>query len=202
MGEGKSLLPGRGRRRGGVTRTRPPSDRVSQPRPRRRRRQRLASSERVPSRCRATSPASEVTSRARTSTTELPSTWFSRSRRGAAWRTSSTGRDFADRDGAELAFYERRRRDETLLHMNPMVYGLEILEPVLERLCRESGHHAIEDARGAGSCVPAAAQGLPDLRSRGRCRSHHRGHGRAGHRDRHLQEQQHPGPAGDPGAGA
>jgi DNA-binding SARP family transcriptional activator/pimeloyl-ACP methyl ester carboxylesterase len=53
------------------------------------------------------------------------------------------------RDGACLAFYEHGTGAETLLFMNPIVYGLEIFQPVLEHLCQEFRIITM-DARGTG----------------------------------------------------
>jgi pimeloyl-ACP methyl ester carboxylesterase len=53
------------------------------------------------------------------------------------------------RDGARLAFYEHGSGAETLLFMNPIVYGLEIFQPVLEHLCQEFRIITM-DARGTG----------------------------------------------------
>lgn len=53
------------------------------------------------------------------------------------------------RDGSRLAFYEHGTGAETLLFMNPIVYGLEIFQPVLEQLCQEFRIITM-DARGTG----------------------------------------------------
>lgn len=57
------------------------------------------------------------------------------------------------RDGARLAFYEHGAGEETLLFMNPIVYGLEIFQPVLEQLCQEFRIITM-DARGTGRSDP------------------------------------------------
>jgi DNA-binding SARP family transcriptional activator/pimeloyl-ACP methyl ester carboxylesterase len=57
------------------------------------------------------------------------------------------------RDGARLAFYEHGTGAETLLFMNPIVYGLEIFQPVLEYLCQEFRIITM-DARGTGRSDP------------------------------------------------
>jgi DNA-binding SARP family transcriptional activator/pimeloyl-ACP methyl ester carboxylesterase len=57
------------------------------------------------------------------------------------------------RDGAKLAFYEHGSGAETLLFMNPIVYGLEIFQPVLEHLCQEFRVITM-DARGTGRSDP------------------------------------------------
>jgi len=57
------------------------------------------------------------------------------------------------RDGARLAFYEHGNGAETLLFMNPIVYGLEIFQPVLEHLCQEFRIITM-DARGTGRSDP------------------------------------------------
>jgi DNA-binding SARP family transcriptional activator/pimeloyl-ACP methyl ester carboxylesterase len=61
------------------------------------------------------------------------------------------------RDGATLAFYEHGTGPETLLFMNPIVYGLEIFQPVLEHLCQEFRIITM-DARGTG-CSDAVRPG-------------------------------------------
>jgi pimeloyl-ACP methyl ester carboxylesterase len=63
---------------------------------------------------------------------------------------------FTSRDGARLAFYEHGSGEETLLFMNPIVYGLEIFQPVLENLCQEFRIITM-DARGTGSSDPLHA---------------------------------------------
>jgi DNA-binding SARP family transcriptional activator/pimeloyl-ACP methyl ester carboxylesterase len=60
------------------------------------------------------------------------------------------------RDGARLAFYEHGSGAETLLFMNPIVYGLEIFQPVLENLCQEFRIITM-DARGTGGSDPLRA---------------------------------------------
>jgi len=60
------------------------------------------------------------------------------------------------RDGARIAFYEHGSGDETLLLMNPIVYGLEIFQPMLERLCQDFRIVTI-DPRGAGRSDPIHA---------------------------------------------
>jgi DNA-binding SARP family transcriptional activator/pimeloyl-ACP methyl ester carboxylesterase len=58
-----------------------------------------------------------------------------------------------NRAGARLAFYEHGSGAETLLLMNPIVYGLEIFQPVLELLCQEFRIITM-DARGTGRSDP------------------------------------------------
>jgi DNA-binding SARP family transcriptional activator/pimeloyl-ACP methyl ester carboxylesterase len=60
------------------------------------------------------------------------------------------------RDGAVLAFYEHGSGDETLLLTNPIIYGLEILQPVLEQLCQEFRIITM-DLRGTGRSHPIPA---------------------------------------------
>jgi DNA-binding SARP family transcriptional activator/pimeloyl-ACP methyl ester carboxylesterase len=60
---------------------------------------------------------------------------------------------FTCRAGARLAFYEHGSGAETLLFMNPIVYGLEIFQPVLEHLCQEFRVITM-DARGTGRSDP------------------------------------------------
>ncbi|HEU0200842.1 MAG TPA: alpha/beta fold hydrolase, partial [Burkholderiaceae bacterium] len=60
---------------------------------------------------------------------------------------------FAIRDGARLAYYEHGSGAATLLLMNPLVYGLELFQPVLEQLCQEFRVITM-DARGTGRSDP------------------------------------------------
>jgi pimeloyl-ACP methyl ester carboxylesterase/DNA-binding SARP family transcriptional activator len=53
------------------------------------------------------------------------------------------------RAGGTLAFYEHGGGAETLLFTNPVIYGLEILQPVLEHLCQEFRIITM-DLRGTG----------------------------------------------------
>lgn len=62
----------------------------------------------------------------------------------------------ASRDGARIAFYEHGSGEETLLFMNPIVYGLEIFQPVLENLCQEFRIITV-DPRGTGNSDPQHA---------------------------------------------
>jgi DNA-binding SARP family transcriptional activator/pimeloyl-ACP methyl ester carboxylesterase len=57
------------------------------------------------------------------------------------------------RNGATLAFYEHGGGEETLLLTNPLIYGLEILQPVLEQLCQEFRILTM-DLRGTGRSDP------------------------------------------------
>jgi DNA-binding SARP family transcriptional activator/pimeloyl-ACP methyl ester carboxylesterase len=59
----------------------------------------------------------------------------------------------ARRAGASLAFYEHGRGKETLLLTNPLIYGLAILQPLLERLCQEYRVITL-DLRGTGRSDP------------------------------------------------
>jgi DNA-binding SARP family transcriptional activator/pimeloyl-ACP methyl ester carboxylesterase len=60
------------------------------------------------------------------------------------------------RSGATLAFYEHGGGEETLLLTNPLIYGLEILQPVLEELCQEFRIITM-DLRGTGRSDPIPA---------------------------------------------
>lgn len=62
----------------------------------------------------------------------------------------------ARRAGATLAFYEHGGGGETLLFTNPIIYGLEILQPVLEHLCQEFRIITM-DLRGTGRSDPIPA---------------------------------------------
>jgi pimeloyl-ACP methyl ester carboxylesterase len=62
-------------------------------------------------------------------------------------------RRFTGRNGATLAYYEHGSGDETLLFTNPIIYGLEILQPVLEHLCQEFRIITM-DLRGTGRSDP------------------------------------------------
>ena len=59
----------------------------------------------------------------------------------------------AARDGARIAYYLHGSGDETLLFVNPVVYGLEVFQPIVERLCQEFRIVTI-DPRGTGSSDP------------------------------------------------
>jgi pimeloyl-ACP methyl ester carboxylesterase len=59
----------------------------------------------------------------------------------------------AVRDGARIAYYLHGAGDETLLFVNPVVYGLEVFQPIVERLCQEFRIVTI-DPRGTGSSDP------------------------------------------------
>jgi class 3 adenylate cyclase/pimeloyl-ACP methyl ester carboxylesterase len=56
---------------------------------------------------------------------------------------------FAFRDGVRIAFYEHGNGDDTLIFINPIVYGLEVFQPILEQLCQEFRIITI-DPRGTG----------------------------------------------------
>jgi class 3 adenylate cyclase/pimeloyl-ACP methyl ester carboxylesterase len=60
---------------------------------------------------------------------------------------------FTSRDGARLAYYEHGTGDPTVVFVNPLVYGLAIFQPILERLCQEFRVITI-DGRGAGRSDP------------------------------------------------
>jgi pimeloyl-ACP methyl ester carboxylesterase len=60
------------------------------------------------------------------------------------------------RNGATLAYYEHGSGEETLLLTNPLIYGLEILQPVLEQLCQEFRILTM-DLRGTGRSDPIPA---------------------------------------------
>jgi len=58
--------------------------------------------------------------------------------------------------GGRLAFYEHGSGDETLLLTNPLIYGLEILQPLLEQLCQDFQIITM-DLRGTGRSDPIPA---------------------------------------------
>jgi pimeloyl-ACP methyl ester carboxylesterase len=60
------------------------------------------------------------------------------------------------RDGATLAYYEHGSGEQTLLLTNPLIYALEILQPVLEQLCQEFRILTM-DLRGTGRSDPIPA---------------------------------------------
>ncbi len=60
---------------------------------------------------------------------------------------------FARRDDARIAYYLHGAGEETLLFVNPVVYGLEVFQPIVERLCQEFQIVTI-DPRGTGSSDP------------------------------------------------
>jgi class 3 adenylate cyclase/pimeloyl-ACP methyl ester carboxylesterase len=57
------------------------------------------------------------------------------------------------RNGAKIVFYEHGGGEETLLVVNPVLYGLSTFQPVLERLCQEFSIITI-DPRGTGGSDP------------------------------------------------
>jgi class 3 adenylate cyclase/pimeloyl-ACP methyl ester carboxylesterase len=57
------------------------------------------------------------------------------------------------RDVAKIVFYEHGGGEETLLVVNPVLYGLSTFQPVLERLCQEFRIITI-DPRGTGGSDP------------------------------------------------
>jgi class 3 adenylate cyclase/pimeloyl-ACP methyl ester carboxylesterase len=59
----------------------------------------------------------------------------------------------AHRDGSRIAYYLHGVGDETLLFVNPVVYGLEVFQPIVERLCHEFRIVTI-DPRGTGASDP------------------------------------------------
>jgi pimeloyl-ACP methyl ester carboxylesterase len=59
----------------------------------------------------------------------------------------------ATRDGSRIAYYQHGRGDVALLFVNPIVYGLDVFQPILERLCQEF-HIITLDPRGTGSSDP------------------------------------------------
>jgi pimeloyl-ACP methyl ester carboxylesterase len=59
----------------------------------------------------------------------------------------------AMRDGARIAFHQHGQGDETLLFVNPVLWGLEIFQPILEHLCQEFAVITV-DARGTGRSDP------------------------------------------------
>gem|GEM_PF-6018818 len=57
------------------------------------------------------------------------------------------------RDGARIAYYRHGGGDQTLLLVNPLVYGLEMFQPLLDRLCQEFRVVTV-DCRGTGDSDP------------------------------------------------
>jgi class 3 adenylate cyclase/pimeloyl-ACP methyl ester carboxylesterase len=60
---------------------------------------------------------------------------------------------FARRAGSRIAYYLHGAGDETLLFVNPVVYGLEVFQPLVERLCQDFRIVTI-DPRGTGASDP------------------------------------------------
>ncbi|MGH6898188.1 MAG: alpha/beta fold hydrolase [Geminicoccaceae bacterium] len=60
---------------------------------------------------------------------------------------------FALSDGARIAYYLHGAGEEALLFVNPVVYGLEVFQPIVERLCQEFRIVTI-DPRGTGGSDP------------------------------------------------
>ncbi len=61
--------------------------------------------------------------------------------------------DFAYRDGARIAFYRHGNGRQTLLLVNPLVYGLAVFQPILERLSEDFRVITV-DCRGTGDSSP------------------------------------------------
>jgi len=61
------------------------------------------------------------------------------------------------RDGAKIAFYEHGGGAQTILMMNPIVYGLAIFQPVIEQLAQEFRIITL-DPRGTGASDPLPAR--------------------------------------------
>jgi pimeloyl-ACP methyl ester carboxylesterase len=59
----------------------------------------------------------------------------------------------ARRGGPRIAYYLHGAGNETLLFVNPVVYGLEVFQPIVERLCQEFRIVTI-DPRGTGASDP------------------------------------------------
>jgi pimeloyl-ACP methyl ester carboxylesterase len=59
----------------------------------------------------------------------------------------------ARRDGATIRFYTHGSGSETLLLVNPLVYGLALFQPLLERLCQDFRIVTV-DCRGTGGSDP------------------------------------------------
>jgi pimeloyl-ACP methyl ester carboxylesterase len=61
--------------------------------------------------------------------------------------------DVVVRDGARIAFYRHGGQGPVLVLVNPLVYGLALFQPVLERLCQDFRIITI-DSRGTGDSDP------------------------------------------------
>ena len=57
------------------------------------------------------------------------------------------------RDGALLAFYEHGSGDQTIFLVNPVLYGLAVVQPILEPLCQDFRIITM-DCRGTGGSAP------------------------------------------------
>jgi class 3 adenylate cyclase/pimeloyl-ACP methyl ester carboxylesterase len=57
------------------------------------------------------------------------------------------------RDGAQLAFYEHGSGDQTLFLVNPVLYGLAAVQPIVEPLCQDFRIITM-DCRGTGGSAP------------------------------------------------
>jgi pimeloyl-ACP methyl ester carboxylesterase len=81
----------------------------------------------------------------------------------SALATDTTGRHrieskrhrtgIAVREGVRIAYYLHGAGAETLVFVNPVVYGLEVFQPLVERLCEEFRIVTI-DPRGTGASDP------------------------------------------------
>jgi len=61
--------------------------------------------------------------------------------------------DFVIRDKGRIVFYKHGSGEQTLLFINPILYGLSVFQPILERLCQNYTIITI-DCRGAGRSDP------------------------------------------------
>jgi pimeloyl-ACP methyl ester carboxylesterase len=57
------------------------------------------------------------------------------------------------RDGARISFYEHGSGENTLVFIHPLIYGLAVFQPILERLCQEFRIITV-DPRGTGASDP------------------------------------------------
>jgi pimeloyl-ACP methyl ester carboxylesterase len=61
--------------------------------------------------------------------------------------------DVIVRDGARIAFYRHGSGRQTLVLVNPLLYGLALFQPILDRLCQEFRIITV-DSRGTGDSDP------------------------------------------------
>ena len=61
--------------------------------------------------------------------------------------------DYAERDGARIAFYEHGTGEQAIVFINPIHYGLSVFQPIVEQLCQEFRIITV-DCRGAGRSDP------------------------------------------------
>ena len=89
---------------------------------------------------------------------------------------------------SQIAYYLHGAGDETLLFVNPVVYGLEVFQPIVERLCQEFRIVTI-DPRGTGASDPLQRPYGLSQHAEDVVRCDRAGRSRCDYRRRHLARQ-------------